>query len=124
MERTQIKSSQIASIGWEHSAHDIDVGTLEVSFTSGATYSYKNVPYNEYRGFLNAESKGTHFAKFIRPCYEFERVHADGCGKYLECTVANCDCFCHAIKKEIPNPDLAKDLKKSIKQVRAKKGRV
>jgi hypothetical protein len=126
VEHVQVKSGQVKSIGWESYASDIDMGTLQVEFTSGATYAYKNVPHNEYRGFLNADSKGSHFAIHIRPVYEFERVHADGCGKYLQCTVVNCFCFCHGQRKEVSNAkqqneNLEKDLRRSIKAAKEKK---
>jgi KTSC domain-containing protein len=126
VEHVQVKSGQVKSIGWESYASDIDMGTLEVKFTSGATYAYKNVPYNEYRGFLNADSKGSHFAIHIRPVYEFERVHAEGCGRRLQCTMPLCDCFCHGQRKEVSdakpqNENLEKDLRRSIKAAKEKK---
>ena len=119
MERFEVKSSTIHTIGFDAKAK-----ILEVTFNSGATYQYTGVSKEVADAFLNAESKGSHFAIHIRPCFPFERLHGEGCGKYLECKVVNCECFCHKTKeakREIPNPNLEKELKKSIKAAKSKK---
>jgi len=116
MQRTEVSSGQIRSIGYDEAAR-----TLEVEFTSGGVYVYRDVPPEAYQDFMNADSKGRYFAIFVRANYEYQRLHVEGCGKYLECKVVNCSCFCHAVKKEIPNPDLAPALRKSIKQLKSKK---
>jgi len=122
MEHRQVKSSSIESIGFS----DQDK-ILEVKFCSGATYRYSGVSKQVADAFLNARpSIGHHFQVFIRPCFPCERVHADGCGKYLSCSVVNCGCFCHKQKKEVSdakpaNENLSKELRKSIKAVKAKK---
>ena len=119
MQRTEVSSGQIRSIGYDEAAR-----TLEVEFTSGGVYVYRDVPPEAYQDFMNADSKGRYFAIFVRANYEYERLHAEGCGKYLDCKVVNCVCFCHAkkeVKREIPNPNLEKELKASIKAAKAKK---
>ncbi len=120
MEHRQVKSSSIESIGFSDEEQ-----LLEVKFTSGAVYRYSGVSKQVADAFLQAKpSLGHHFQAFIRPCFPCERVHAEGCGKYLECSVVNCECFCHRKKvsdAKPPNPDLSKELKKSIKAARTKK---
>lgn len=39
---------------------------LAVTFTSGKTYRYRDVPETTYREFVNADSAGKHFAAAIR----------------------------------------------------------
>ncbi len=120
MERHQVKSSSIRTIGY-----DAERQLLEVTFTSDATYLYSGVSKQVADAFLQAKpSLGHHFQAFIRPCFPCERVHAEGCGKYLDCKIVNCECFCHGKKvsdAKVPNPDLSKDLRRSIKAAKAKK---
>jgi len=121
VERFQVKSSSIRTIGY-----DAERQLLEVTFTSDATYLYSGVSKQVADTFLRADSKGHYFQAFIRPCFPCERLHAEGCGKYLDCTVVNCLCFCHKTKKEAidakpPNQNLEKDLRRSIKAAKAKK---
>ena len=122
MERIQVKSSSIRTIGY-----DAERQLLEVTFMSDATYVYSGVSKQVADAFLNARpSIGHHFQVFIRPCFPCERLHAEGCGKYLECTVVNCLCFCHKTKKEASdakpsNENLEKDLRRSIKAAKGKK---
>lgn len=121
MERIEVKSSTIRVIGY-----DAKEQILEVTFTSAATYRYSGVSKEVADAFLQAESKGIFFSTTIRPCYQFERVHADGCAPRLQCTVVNCECWCHKQKREAsnaPNPNLEKELKKSIKQAREAKAK-
>lgn len=60
MQHIQVQSSNLASIGWEH-----DV--LEVTFKNSGTYVYAGVPRAEFDALMAAESKGSHFQKFVRP---------------------------------------------------------
>jgi len=121
MERIEVKSSSIRTIGY-----DAKEQVLEVQFTSMATYRYSGVPKEIADAFLNAESKGTFFGVKIRACFPYERLHAEGCGSRLNCTVVNCPCWCHKQRKDVtdakpPNENLEKELRKSIKAVKAKK---
>jgi len=119
MQRTEVNSGQVKSIGYSEAER-----TLEVEFTSNAVYVYKDVPPGVYEEFMRAESKGRFFGLFVRPCYEYERLHREGCGKYGDCHIPLCSCFCHALTKssrKVPNPDLEKDLRKSIKQAKKRK---
>lgn len=122
MEHRQVKSSSIESIGFSEQDQ-----FLEVKFTSGAIYRYSGVSKQIADAFLQATpSLGHHFQTFIRPCFPCERVHAEGCGKYLECSVVNCECWCHKQRKDVSdakvtNPNLEKELRASIKAAKAKK---
>jgi hypothetical protein len=131
MHRIQVKSSQIKSIGWEPNFPDseTDNGVLQVEFTSLAVYEYKNVPYTIYRQFLAAESKGSYLANHIKGAFEYARLHVQGCDPQalpMACDASQCPCWCHKIRKDVtngavPNPNLEKELKKSIKAAKAKK---
>lgn len=59
MERKTVKSSMIASIGFQGR-------TLEVEFNDRSIYQYDNVPEYIYTNMMNAESKGTFFWDNIR----------------------------------------------------------
>lgn len=48
--------------------------TLEVSFTSGATYRYDNVPQEVYDELLAADSKGRYFRQHIIGSYPTEKL--------------------------------------------------
>lgn len=69
MTRTQVRSSNIASIGY-----DKDKLILEVEFIGGSTYTYEEVPENIYNSFLNATSKGIYFHNFIKGKFDYSRI--------------------------------------------------
>jgi len=60
MERKEVSSSSIKSIG-----HDPATNTMEVEFHSGKVYTYSNVPAEKHAEFISAKSIGGHFAKHI-----------------------------------------------------------
>lgn len=68
MDRKEVKSSQIKSIGY-----DPDSKIMEVEFHSWdkakptSVYQYRNVEEHHYLGLYNAESIGSHFGKHFRP---------------------------------------------------------
>ena len=55
---------------------------LYLKFQSGEIYRYLDVPVQQYREFLAAESKGAFFGKHIRDQFRYERLprsrHAGG----------------------------------------------
>ena len=68
MDRTPVKSSNIASIGYED-------GTLEIEFNSGGdVYQYYAVPEGVYRDFMSASSQGKYFNRCIKGCYREKKV--------------------------------------------------
>jgi hypothetical protein len=69
MNRTAVSSSNIRSIGY-----DGDHSLLEVEFKAGSLYQYAGVPAAEYKRFMNAPSKGSHFDQFIKDQYPTTRI--------------------------------------------------
>lgn len=69
MERIQVDSSNISSIGY-----DEDSLTLEVEFHSGAVYQYFDVPLNVFKGLIDAGSKGQYFAQHIKGYYRYAKI--------------------------------------------------
>jgi len=69
MERVQVVSSNIRSVGY-----DAESSTLEVEFNSGNVYQYLNVPKSEYEGLMSASSKGRYFNTNIKGAYQEVRI--------------------------------------------------
>ena len=67
IQRTDVVSSAIASVGYEPSAR-----LLEVEFSSGKIYRYFNVPPDAFEGLLAAKSKGVWFNRKIRDRFSHE----------------------------------------------------
>lgn len=62
MKRTPVKSSQIASVGY-----DSETQTLEIEFANGGNvYRYSNVPPTLHAELMNDGSIGAFFHKHIR----------------------------------------------------------
>lgn len=61
MDRQRVRSSNIASIGY-----DLDNRVLEIEFHHGGIYQYLNVAYDVYEELMNARSHGTYFSANIR----------------------------------------------------------
>jgi len=64
MDRIQVSSGNIRSVGY-----DVDRGILEVEFHSRSIYQYSGVPEQEYKGLLNASSKGRYLNTHIKGGY-------------------------------------------------------
>jgi hypothetical protein len=47
---------------------------LSLRFRSGEVYRYFEFPEEQYREFLNAESRGRHFLSHIRNQFRYERL--------------------------------------------------
>ena len=70
MERQQVTSTNIESIGY-----DPETKTLEVEFKkSGSVYRYDAVPEDVFEELKNAKSVGTYFGKAIKGAYEFKKI--------------------------------------------------
>jgi KTSC domain len=119
------RSRQVKSFGYDKASQ-----VLEIEFSSGGVYDYAAVPENVYQEFIKAESLGSFIANRIRGAFEYTRLHVPLCISPdvpgIEPTI--CPCWCHKVRKDvsshgetIPNPDLSKELRKSIKQAKAKK---
>jgi hypothetical protein len=57
-------STAIARIEYDDLSH-----LLQVTFTTGRTYTYDGVPRDVYASFVNAPSKGQFFNAYIRDRY-------------------------------------------------------
>lgn len=68
MNREQVESSNIESIGY-----DKDKKILEVEFTSGAIFRYTDIVKKVHNELMNAESIGSYFGRNIRYEYDYER---------------------------------------------------
>ena len=69
MDRIQVRSSNIRSIGYDQKTQ-----TLEVEFLTGGVYQYFDVPRATWMGFVGADSKGKYFIAQIREGYRYSRV--------------------------------------------------
>lgn len=69
MERKEVKSSNIKSIGY-----DEENKNLEIEFHLGAVYSYTGVPKEAYDALMAAESKGSAFARLIKGVFNYHKV--------------------------------------------------
>lgn len=65
-----VQSSALSDIDYD----DRD-DRLTVSFASGGRYAYFGVPPQEYRAFVQAESKGRFFQHHILDRYPFARLN-------------------------------------------------
>lgn len=63
-EHSRVKSSTINGFSYDPSTQH-----LEVTFKSGETYSYHNVPAEKYLGWCESESYGKYFHQNIRNQY-------------------------------------------------------
>jgi hypothetical protein len=59
--RIRVKSSSVASIGY-----DAESSVLEVEFLSGSVYQYFKVPEKTFKGILKAKSVGKYFERYIK----------------------------------------------------------
>lgn len=70
MNRTSVKSSQIAQIGY-----DAEKQVLEIEFKGkGAVYQYSDVPKEVHTGLLAADSVGKYFNENIKGAYKFTKL--------------------------------------------------
>jgi hypothetical protein len=54
--------------------YDPEAQALEVLFTTGRRYVYRDVPQSEVDGFSSAFSKGRYFNAHIRDAYEYREL--------------------------------------------------
>ena len=69
MDRNQVASSNIRSIGY-----DMQSQTLEVEFLSGWVYQYYGVPEFLHQQIMQASSKGQFLNQYIKNAYPYSRV--------------------------------------------------
>ncbi len=69
MNRQQVQSSDINSIGYDN-----ENSVLEIEFLSGGIYQYSNVPINIYNDIMNALSHGKYFHQNIKDSFNFIKI--------------------------------------------------
>lgn len=69
MERNPVKSSNISTVGYDKESKE-----LEVEFTSGGVYSFKDVPKEKYEEMIKAPSAGRYFLAEIKGRYHHTRL--------------------------------------------------
>lgn len=70
MERTQVTSSNVVSVGY-----DSTTSTCEVEFRHGGVYQYFDVPASEYAALLAAPSVGGYLDAHIKKAgYRYRRL--------------------------------------------------
>ncbi|NIG73551.1 KTSC domain-containing protein [Klebsiella sp. Ap-873] len=69
MLRQNVSSSNIHSVGYDHTSN-----TLEIAFHNGSIYQYMQVPNAIPLGLLSAGSKGQYFNQHIKNVYPFIKV--------------------------------------------------
>ena len=69
MERIKVRSSNLASIGYEVESH-----ILEVEFNTRTVYQYFNVPESVFVALMNAESHGRFLNEYIIDNYRYQKV--------------------------------------------------
>jgi hypothetical protein len=55
-------------------AYDAETRILYLRFRSGDVYRYFEFPEDQYKDFLNAESRGRYFLAHIRDQFRYERL--------------------------------------------------
>lgn len=70
MERVRVRSSNIASIGYNPESR-----VLEIEFHDGAIYQYFDVPQRLHDGLMNASSHGSYFDANIKKAnFRYKKV--------------------------------------------------
>ena len=69
MTRTEVKSSHLKSVGYDPSTE-----TLEIEFYNDQVYQYQGVPARVFQAFLNQDSLGQFFSKFVKNKYKTKKV--------------------------------------------------
>lgn len=70
MNRTPVSSSNLASVGYDHTTR-----TLEVAFVHGSVYQYSDVPEHVYHGLMAASSHGSYFDAHVKKAgYVYRKV--------------------------------------------------
>ena len=78
MNRTEVKSSQVKSVGY-----DAEKQILEVEFKSrkegeaGPVYQYSGFTPYHWTNFRQAESIGSHLHRFIKPNFACKKIEAE-----------------------------------------------
>lgn len=69
MERTAVRSREIAIIGYDSTRC-----ILEVTFRRGGVYHYSGVPEEVHQALLKAPSQGTYFSRHIKEKFPYQKI--------------------------------------------------
>jgi len=69
MERQEVNSSNIASIGY-----DPETSVLEIEFRGSGIYEYYDIPRDVHEKFARAPSHGRYFDQYIKDLYKFSKI--------------------------------------------------
>ena len=69
MQRLPLESSSLASAAYDSVLH-----RLEVEFRNGERYLFFRVPLGCYQQFMDSESKGAYFNRYIRNRFAFKHL--------------------------------------------------
>ena len=69
MERTAVRSTDIAIIGYEK-----DTKNLELAFRTGSVYQYREVPEAIYQNLMSSPSHGIYFRDHIRDKFVSQKI--------------------------------------------------
>ena len=69
MQRESVNSSNLASVGYDEKTQ-----ILEIEFNHGGVYEYYDVPKEEYKALMNADSHGKYFSANIRNDYNCKKL--------------------------------------------------
>ena len=64
MQREQVTSSNLASVGY-----DVESSRLEIEFRHGGVYAYYSVPQSVHQALMRADSVGGYFSANIKGKY-------------------------------------------------------
>lgn len=64
----------VVSSNLDHVGYDDEKEVLDITFLSGSTYRYYDVPYDVYQGLVDATSKGRFFWRNIRNDFNYQRL--------------------------------------------------
>lgn len=67
MNMIPVNSSNLSAVGYEGN-------TPRILFHSGWMYDYTGVPEDVYNNLLNASSKGSYHAEYIKNSYPYHRI--------------------------------------------------
>lgn len=70
MKRQKIKSSNLASVGYDPANKFLDV-----EFVKGGLYRYYDVPDDKFKGMMSSESHGKYFSAEIKNTYNSEKIN-------------------------------------------------
>jgi hypothetical protein len=79
MKLITVQSTNISQIGFEKNKvmalNQRPINILRIVFAGGNIFDYYNVEKEVYESFLDSESKGKYFHKFIKSQYQYEKVN-------------------------------------------------